>query len=77
MVRDQLHTRFGESPAHSRLVIEPSDAPFQATEKSWDLYLGQKTPFTSFDRSIADKAWEGISMKISREFRSTVVAIKS
>ena len=35
----------------------------------YDLPLGVKSPFTTFDRTVADEAWENISMKQGCKFQ--------
>ncbi|CAJ2508453.1 Uu.00g134790.m01.CDS01 [Anthostomella pinea] len=42
---------------------EPSAAPFSRKYIEYDLQLGQKSSFTTFDREVADEAWASISMK--------------
>jgi hypothetical protein len=42
---------------------EPSGAPYSQQYAQYKLPLGEKSPFTTFDRSVADAAWESVSIK--------------
>lgn len=42
---------------------EPWDAPLQEQYSQYQLPLGEKSVYTTFDRSVADPAWHSISMK--------------
>lgn len=33
----------------------------------WPLRLGSKSPYTSFDRTVADAAWKNLSIGPNRE----------
>ncbi|KAE9373180.1 hypothetical protein N431DRAFT_455970 [Stipitochalara longipes BDJ] len=44
-------------------IYEPSGAPYLEQQTQYDMPLGVKSPFTTFDRAVADVAWESISMK--------------
>lgn len=47
---------------------EPWDAPLQEQYSQYQLPLGEKSIYTTFDRSVADPAWSKISMKDGCEF---------
>ncbi|KAK5996699.1 hypothetical protein PT974_02039 [Cladobotryum mycophilum] len=44
-------------------LYEPEGAPYKQAYTEYKLPLGEKSPFTTFDRDVADEAWHSISMK--------------
>ncbi|RFU79492.1 major facilitator superfamily domain, general substrate transporter [Trichoderma arundinaceum] len=56
--RYQSTSRTAESTAY-----EPWGAPYEKEFTQFDMQLGEKSPYTTFDRAVADEAWEAISMK--------------
>lgn len=57
-----LHYRNTDSTGHGT-PYEPWDAPLQEQYSQYQLPLGEKSVYTTFDRSVADPAWHSISMK--------------
>jgi hypothetical protein len=49
-------------------LSEASDAPYSERVTQYNLTLGEKPPFTTFDTAVADEAWASISMKAGRKF---------
>ncbi|KAH7336735.1 hypothetical protein BKA65DRAFT_538778 [Rhexocercosporidium sp. MPI-PUGE-AT-0058] len=41
---------------------EPNGAPLDIKEVQWSLRLGSRSPYTSFDRTISDAAWQNLSI---------------
>jgi len=48
-------------------MTEPDGAPRNTEEKTWNLPIGVRSPYTSLDPDVADRAWANIVIGTERK----------